>query len=114
MLLGALALLALATISTRVLTPAPDTDRPALTRHSVRVHKTIPPAQATADPNRHDQSGSSESNGSHGGPAPIVEHHEIHTSGSVAVVSGTVDPGTGGNDAHGSRFGPPITRHPHS
>jgi hypothetical protein len=74
-----------------------------------RVHRVVEPAVATAEPTEEPrrQSGSSESEGSSSGPKPIVEHHEIHGSGRIGVVSGVVDQGEGGAEVQGSFVGRP-------
>lgn len=100
------AALGLATIAvTRPDEPARSSDRASFARHRERTHRRplVPrtprePREPEEDENTKKQSGSSEGGGVY--VANKTERHRVSGSGSIAVTSGAVDEGTGGNDSH--------------
>jgi hypothetical protein len=106
-LVGLVCVAAASIAAVAVTKPWDDAD---LARHRRGPARVLPPQRPTPTPAPTDdtethQHGSSEGDGS--GPVTKTERHEIHGSGSVVVVSGAVDAGTGGSDTQGSYVGPP-------
>ena len=106
-----LAIVAASSLTTAAITKTWD-DNAQLARHrDARATRVLPRARPaptpTTDLDTSHQRGSKEGEGSTTGPLTKTEHHEVHGSGSITVVSGAVDPGTGGSDAQGSYVGPP-------
>jgi hypothetical protein len=86
----------------------PWSDDAEFARHRGPVKRAFHPERSTPKPTdepAQEQHGSSQGPGVHI-EGSKTEHHNIHGSGSIAVTSGAVDPGTGGKDANASLVGP--------
>jgi hypothetical protein len=91
-------------------TTRPFSDSATFVRHHGGVHRhhhPHPTASPSPTPDGHHEHGSTDGTGSSSDGQTITEHHDIHTSGSVTVVSGNVDEGTGGGETHGVVVGHP-------
>lgn len=103
------AALGLATIAvTRPSESDRTSDRTSFARHRERAQRRplVPRTRETPEPEQdEDEDGTTRQSGSSKGGGVYVanktEHHRVSGSGSIAVTSGAVDEGTGGNESHG-------------